>query len=157
MDLPEFLTRHEKGEIRLTGHRIDLFHVISQYNEGYSAETILDQYPTLNLPMIQDVIAFYRDNLADVDADMADVQARIDRFRAAYQAGPGIVRIRELLEAARPEESFQTAPGAAGGIDSARLLSRTMSSPGISTLTGGPESPETRDRISRVACRATAS
>jgi uncharacterized protein (DUF433 family) len=98
MDLPEFLTRHEKGEIRLTGHRIDLFHVISHYNEGYSAERLLDQYPTLNLPLIQKVIAFYRDNPADVDAYLADVQTRIDRFRAAYQPGPGIIRIRELMK-----------------------------------------------------------
>ena len=91
MDLPEFLTRHEKGEIRLAGHRIDLFHVISHHNEWYSAETLLDRYPTLNLPLIQRVIAFYRDNTADVNAYMADVQARIDRFCAAYQPGPGIV------------------------------------------------------------------
>ena len=81
MDLPEFLTRHEKGEIRLTGHRIDLFHMISHYNQGYSAEMLLDQYSTLNLPLIQKVIAFYGNNPADVDAYVADVQASIDRFR----------------------------------------------------------------------------
>ncbi len=102
MDLPEFLTRHERGEIRLTGHRIDLIHVISHYNQGYSAEMLLDQYPTLNLPLILQVIAFCRDNSADVDAYMADVQAKIDRFREAYQPGPGIVRIRELMAERAP-------------------------------------------------------
>ncbi len=98
MDLPEFLTRHEKGEIRLTGHRIDLFHVISHYNQGYSAEMLLDQYPTLNLPLIQKVIAFYGTNPADVDTYVADVQAQIDRLRAAYQPGPGMIRLRELMK-----------------------------------------------------------
>jgi hypothetical protein len=28
MDLPVFLTRHELGNIRLTGHRIDLMHLV---------------------------------------------------------------------------------------------------------------------------------
>src|SRR5580658_9890798 len=96
MDLPEFLTRHEKGEIRLTGHRIDLFHMISHYNQGYSAEMLLDQYPTLNLPLIQKVIAFYGNNPADVDAYVADVQASIDRLRAA-RCGP---RSRLIIRAA---------------------------------------------------------
>ena len=113
MDLPEFLTRHEKGEIRLTGHRIDLFHIISHYNQGYSAEMLLDQYPTLNLPLIQNVIAFYGNNLADVHAYVADVQAKIDRFRAAYHPGPGMLRIRELMHAdrARLDDSEAVRPG----------------------------------------------
>jgi uncharacterized protein (DUF433 family) len=102
MDLPGFLTRHERGEIRLTGHRIDLFHLISHYNQGYSAEMLLDQYPTLDLPMIHEVIAFYRDNQVDVDTYMSDVQAKIERFRAAYQPGPGIVRIGELMKERAP-------------------------------------------------------
>ena len=56
MDLPEFLTRHEKGEIRLTGHRID-------------------------------------------------------RSRAAYQPGPGIVRIRDLMKERAPSrEPSRTMP-----------------------------------------------
>ena len=49
MILPEFLTRHEKGEIRVTGHRIDLFHLVSLYNEGNSAEMLLGFFPRLSL------------------------------------------------------------------------------------------------------------
>ena len=40
MDLPDFLTRHQYGAIRLTGHRIDLMHVVDLYNEGRSPEQI---------------------------------------------------------------------------------------------------------------------
>jgi uncharacterized protein (DUF433 family) len=98
MNLPDFLTRLEKGEIRLTGHRIDLFHLISYHNEGYSAERLLAQFPTLDLDLILKVIAFYRENQADLDAYVAENQAKIERFRAAYQPGPGILRIRELRE-----------------------------------------------------------
>jgi uncharacterized protein (DUF433 family) len=98
MNLPDFLTRHERSEIRLTGHRIDLYDLISYYNEGDSAEMLLDQYPTLDLDLIHKVIVFYRENKPDVDAYMADVRAKIEQFRAAYQPGPGILRIRGLME-----------------------------------------------------------
>jgi uncharacterized protein (DUF433 family) len=66
MNLPGYLTRHEKGEIRLTGHRIDLYDVISRHQEGDSAEMIRDRYPTLDVDLVRDVIAFYRENKADV-------------------------------------------------------------------------------------------
>jgi uncharacterized protein (DUF433 family) len=98
MNLPGFLTRHEKGEIRLAGHRIDLYDVISHYQEGDSAEMLVYQYPTLDLILIHKVIAFYRENEADVDAYMTDVRAKIEQFCSAYQPGPGILRIRELRE-----------------------------------------------------------
>jgi uncharacterized protein (DUF433 family) len=98
MNLPGYLTRHEKGEIRLTGHRIDLNDVISRYQQGDSAELIRDQYPTRDLDLIRDVITFYRENRTEVDAYMDQVRARIEAFRAGYQPGPGILRIRELRE-----------------------------------------------------------
>jgi uncharacterized protein (DUF433 family) len=98
MNLPDFLTRHEKGEIRLTGHRIDLFHIVHYYNDGYSPELLLVQFPTLNLSLIRTVIAFYVENKADVDAYLAEVEAKIEQLRATYQPGPGILRIRKSIE-----------------------------------------------------------
>ena len=38
MNLPDFLTPEPTGEIRVTGHRIGLFHIVQYYNDGYSAE-----------------------------------------------------------------------------------------------------------------------
>jgi uncharacterized protein (DUF433 family) len=98
MDLPDFLTRHAKGEIRLTGHRIDLFHFVYYYNEGYSAEMLLGQFPTLNLALIHKVIGFYLENKVEVDAYVAEIEAKIKQFRAGYQPGPGILRVRKLME-----------------------------------------------------------
>jgi uncharacterized protein (DUF433 family) len=96
--LPSGLHWHPDGEIRLVGHRIGLYHVISYYNRGYAAEMLRDQFPTLDLDLIHQVIAFYRENQADVDAYMADVQAEINQFRAAHQPGTGILRLRERME-----------------------------------------------------------
>ena len=57
MNLPEFLTPHSHGEIRLAGHRIGLEHVVALYREGYSPEMLHEQYPTLSLALIHKVIA----------------------------------------------------------------------------------------------------
>ena len=83
MDLPAFLNREVTGEIRLAGSRIGLFHVVQFYNDGYSAEMLICQYPTLSLALIHKVIAFYLDNQADVDAYVADCQQSLQQQRVA--------------------------------------------------------------------------
>ena len=40
MNLPEFLTETPDCEILLTGHRVDLYHVVRCYNDGYSPEML---------------------------------------------------------------------------------------------------------------------
>jgi uncharacterized protein (DUF433 family) len=96
--LPNLLTRGPKGEIRLTGHRIDLYLIVLFYNEGHTPEMLHDEYPTLPLALIHNVLAFYFENKAEVGAYVAEVESKIEQLRANYQAGPGIVRIRKLLE-----------------------------------------------------------
>ena len=44
MQLPDFLTLHEYGNIRITGHRIGLFHVVEGFREGMSAQEICDPW-----------------------------------------------------------------------------------------------------------------
>ena len=68
LELPDFLTRNRHGEIRLTGHRIGLLHMVDRYNQGFSPEAILCDYPSLSLALIHKVIAFYLDNQAEVDS-----------------------------------------------------------------------------------------
>lgn len=104
MNLPDFLTQVEYGAIRLTGHRIGLEHVVQSYNEGYSAEMILCEFPTLPLALIHKVIAFYLENQAEVDAYVAKCEAEIERQRAS---APGIdwEELRRKFEAMnRPEK-----------------------------------------------------
>lgn len=68
MTLPDFLVEAPYGEIRLAGSRIGLYHVVLSYNEGFSAETLLEEFPTLPLALIHKVIAFYLENKSEVDA-----------------------------------------------------------------------------------------
>jgi len=97
MNLPESLTRGSNGEIRLTGHRIDLYHVVQSYNEGHTAEMLHHEYPTLPLALIYNVLAFYWENKAEVDSYAAEVEAEIDRQEAAFVPGPAQLRIRRQM------------------------------------------------------------
>ena len=98
MTLPDFLTQGPKGEIRLTGHRIDLYLIVLFYKEGHTSEMLHDEYPTLPLDLIHKVLAFYVENQAEVDAYVAEVESKIEQHRADYQPGPGILRMRKLME-----------------------------------------------------------
>jgi uncharacterized protein (DUF433 family) len=99
MQLPGFLVDHPDGEIRLTGHGIGLYHVVSLYRDGATPEILHEQFPTLPLSLIVDVLAFYRDNQAEVDAYVAGYQADLDRQRAAApRSGPNLSELRHRIQ-----------------------------------------------------------
>ncbi len=97
--LPDCLHWHPDGEIRVVGHRIGLYHLIYYYNEGYNAEMLLCQYPTLPLVVIHKVIVFYLENRSAVDTYIADYQAELDRLRATGRHAPSPDELRAGLEA----------------------------------------------------------
>ena len=98
MDLPGYL-QHSDGEIRLTGHRIGLFHVVDCYQEGYSSEMIGEEFPSLSLALIDRVIAFYLENKHEVDARVADYRAELDRQETAHPSSATAIEIRNRLQA----------------------------------------------------------
>jgi uncharacterized protein (DUF433 family) len=95
MRLPDFLTQCEDGEIRITDHRIGLYHLIHHYNEGDSAEMLASRYPTLPLPLVHKLIAYYLENQAEVDAYLANCAAAMQQQRkSAREADIGLLRQR---------------------------------------------------------------
>jgi len=80
MKLPPFLTEVEYGAIRLTGHRIGLYHVLSYHLErGLGEEALHERFPTLTREHIRDALEFYAQNKAEVDAYLARYKAELDR------------------------------------------------------------------------------
>jgi uncharacterized protein (DUF433 family) len=92
--LPNFLTEAPYGEILLTGHRIGLYHLVSHYQAGYTADMLHEQFPTLCLGLIGKVLAFYEENKAEVDAYVTAERADLDRQRAYL---PTRLDLEELL------------------------------------------------------------
>ncbi len=102
MQLPDFLTRDERGSIRLVGHRLGLAHLLYYYNEGYSPEMLWCEYPGVPLPMMYKVIAFYLENQAEVDAYLVRCKDEIEQQRRRPAPGPTVAEMRQRLHAQRP-------------------------------------------------------
>jgi uncharacterized protein (DUF433 family) len=96
MKLPDFLTECAYGEVRLTGHRIGLYHVVEDYKHGYSPERLHEEFPTLPLDLIRKVLAFYEANRAEVDAYMARAEEDSERQRKATKP----IDVEELMRRA---------------------------------------------------------
>jgi uncharacterized protein (DUF433 family) len=105
MTLPDFLTSDTGGEILLAGHRVTLHHVIKDYREGYSAETLAAACPTLPLALVHKVLAFYLENQPEVDRYVAETRAEIERQAAAPPRGPSAAELQRRLAAGRRSES----------------------------------------------------
>lgn len=108
MKLPEFLTEWPYGEIVVTGHRIGLYHVVYDYNQGCSPEQLHEDYPTLPLELINKVLAFYKENQSEVDAYMADLQAECDRQYAEHLTRGRVLdwdELRKRFEAMKQAEN----------------------------------------------------
>jgi uncharacterized protein (DUF433 family) len=101
MNLPEFLVDHPDGEIRLTGHRISLYNVISFYQEGYTPGMLHEEFPSVPLPLISQVLDFYREHQAEVDAYVAEQRSQLERLEASTPPSPALLRLRRQLEEMR--------------------------------------------------------
>ena len=104
MNLTDFLAQDPYGYIHLAGHRIGLRHVVELYQERYTPEMICDHFPTLPLPLVHKVIAFYLENKAEVDAYIARSRAEIERQMAAPRQTPDYQELRRRMEAKRRAE-----------------------------------------------------
>lgn len=99
MQLPECLTKDPSGSIRLSGHRIALEHFVYVYNQGYSPEMLLGQFPSLSLALIHKLIAFYLENQPAVDAYVAGCQSEVGRQRAAAPVSSDLEKLRRRMAA----------------------------------------------------------
>jgi uncharacterized protein (DUF433 family) len=99
MTLPDFLTRDPDGEVRLTGHRIGLYTVVRCYQQGFPAERIADEFPSLPLALVYKVLAFYLANRADVDPYVAAYGAQLDRQAAQPGPGPDLAELQRRWKA----------------------------------------------------------
>ncbi len=155
MELPDFLTRNSYGEIRLTGHRIGLLHVIDRYDEGCSPEEILREYPTLSLDLIRKVIAFSADHRVEVEAYIAAELAEIERQAAEPSPGPTLVELPGVGKPCNAPRRADKWPSVSNGIKSvltavAYALEKNRASVhhGISDIHHGTGGPAMHRRIS---------
>ena len=93
------------GVIRVGSTRVRLDTVIYAFNEGYTAEEIVSQYPVLRLADVYAVIAYYLNHQEAVDEYLhqrADAAARI---RAEIEQKPEYQNFRARLLARRHQQT----------------------------------------------------
>src|SRR5687767_11786914 len=85
------------GVIRVGGTRVRLDTVIYAFNQGYTAEEIVSQYPVLTLADVYGVIAYYLNNRTIIDDYLRERAEAAAKIRAEIEARPEYKDFRERL------------------------------------------------------------
>lgn len=85
LELPDFLTRDELGQIDLTGHRVGLEHIVYFHNLGETPEQLVERFPSLAVDHVRRVLDFYREHREAVDAHPSECEAESDRLRERHR------------------------------------------------------------------------
>ena len=97
----------QNGALRLAGSRVLLDLVVSEFNQGATAEQIQDSYPSLSLQSIYGAIAFYLERHAEVDEYLRTRETEAEALRQQIETRPEIAAFRERLRHRRAQ--MQTA------------------------------------------------
>jgi len=104
LDVP--LRTDQQGKIRVGGTRILLELIIYAFQQGETAEGIIDSYPTLKLADVYAVLAYYLTHHSEVDAYMVQADKAADRIQGEVEANisPEARALRARLRALRDEK-----------------------------------------------------
>jgi uncharacterized protein (DUF433 family) len=84
VDVP--LRADEHGKIRIGDTRVLLELVIHAFQQGETAEGIIDSYPTLKRADVYAVIAYYLTHRAEVDEYMRQADYAVGKIRSDVEA-----------------------------------------------------------------------
>jgi uncharacterized protein (DUF433 family) len=89
------------GLIRIAGTRVRLDTVIYAYQQGYTAEEIVSQFPVLNLADVYGVITYYLNNKAGVSEYLAMQKDKADELQQEIESQPGYQEFRTRIQERR--------------------------------------------------------
>jgi uncharacterized protein (DUF433 family) len=95
----------EHGVMRVGRSRVMLDSVVASFEQGYSPETIQQQYPALSLEEVYGAIAWYLANAEEVARYLAHQNTLWAQWRAkaAVSPSPVVQRLRAVRERKIPE------------------------------------------------------
>lgn len=102
----EYVTKLENGAYRIAGTRVSLDSVVYSFKRGNLPETIIRQFPVLNLPQIYGAIAFYLSNQDEIDEYLKQGEIEYEKLRQAQrEADP---KFHSRFDALRQEMKKET-------------------------------------------------
>ncbi len=87
----------QDGVIRVGNTRVRLDTVVYAFNQGYTAEDIVSQYPSLQLADVYAVITYYLNNRLEVDAYIHQREGNAAKTRQEIESRPDYREFRERL------------------------------------------------------------
>ena len=96
------LTTSPEGVVRVSGTRVPLETVVRAFHLGATPEEIVQDFPTMTLPQVYAVLAYYLAHRAEVEAYVAERATLSADARAAHEARVDPTGIRARLLARRP-------------------------------------------------------
>ncbi len=100
---PVPLAVDQDGVVRVGGTRVTLDTVVAAFEEGATAEEIVQQYPALKLPDVYLVIGYYLRHRAEVEAYLQQQQELADRIYEENKKRLDPDGLRDRLLARRAE------------------------------------------------------
>jgi uncharacterized protein (DUF433 family) len=94
---PAPLSTDEDGVVRVGGTRVRMDTVVYAFNQGASAEEILQQYPSLALADIYATISYYLQHRSSVDDYLKEHHQEHDRIRQLNESRSDPAGLRERL------------------------------------------------------------
>ena len=89
--------------VRVGGTRVTLDTIVAAFREGLTAEEIVSQYPSLRLADVYQVIGYFLDHQAEVDAYLQGRQQRAAEIRRENETRFDPAGIRDRLLARRKQ------------------------------------------------------
>jgi uncharacterized protein (DUF433 family) len=86
-----------EGVIRVSNTRVPLDTIVFAFNEGYTAEEIAQQYPSVPLADVYSVIGYYLHNRPELNSYLAKRQAEAQKVQEENEARYNPIGIRERL------------------------------------------------------------
>jgi uncharacterized protein (DUF433 family) len=83
---PVPLSRDKNGDIRVGESRVLLDLVVHAFDDGATPETIVQMYPTLKLPDVYAVIAYYLRHRSEVKQYLDARERKAEQIRAKVQS-----------------------------------------------------------------------
>jgi uncharacterized protein (DUF433 family) len=98
------LNADSKGTIRVGGTRVRLDTVVYAFNQGYTAEEILSQFPSLELADIYGVISYYLNHREAVDEYIQQQEKEAAQIKEQLESRPGYQAFRQRLHAIKTKK-----------------------------------------------------
>jgi len=98
---PVPLRTDDSGILRVGNTRVSFDSVVTAFNEGSTAEEIVQQYDVLSLADVYAVISYYLDNQSEIDSYLAERRTQRKQLRKELEAIHEPHGIRQRLLARR--------------------------------------------------------